>query len=117
MTKVARAAHRRGASTAAEVHLGASAVTGVLRVLSSRVGLCPPPRLPSLSQPDQRQTLLLIRHGEGWHNTGYDHNEDAHLTPRGWAQAAALQQHLMRLQSELNIQVRAARWMPGGRAR
>lgn len=51
------------------------------------------------------QTIYLIRHGEGWHNIGYDHNFDAHLTPRGWAQTAALQQHLAALQPQLDIEV------------
>lgn len=52
------------------------------------------------------QTLYLIRHGEGWHNIGYEQNVDAHLTPRGWAQAAALQQHLAALLPQLGIEVR-----------
>jgi phosphohistidine phosphatase SixA len=51
------------------------------------------------------QTIYLIRHGEGWHNIGYAHNLDAHLTPRGWAQTAAMQQHLQTLQPQLGIEV------------
>lgn len=52
------------------------------------------------------QTIYLIRHGEGFHNVGMDHNLDAHLTPRGWAQTAALNQHLRARQEQLGIQVR-----------
>jgi hypothetical protein len=52
------------------------------------------------------QTIYLIRHGEGFHNIGFADNLDAHLTPRGWAQTAALQQHLQTLQSKLDIQVK-----------
>jgi hypothetical protein len=51
------------------------------------------------------QTIYLIRHGEGYHNVGMDHNLDAHLTPRGWAQTAALNQHLQAHQEQLGIQV------------
>eukprot|EP00878_Enallax_costatus_P032947 GHUV01036302.1.p1 GENE.GHUV01036302.1~~GHUV01036302.1.p1 ORF type:complete len:402 (+),score=101.12 GHUV01036302.1:240-1445(+) len=51
------------------------------------------------------KTVYLIRHGEGWHNIGYDHNLDPHLTPRGWAQTAALQQHLVALQPQLGIEL------------
>lgn len=54
------------------------------------------------------QTVYLIRHGEGFHNVGMDHNLDAHLTPRGWAQTAALNQHLQAHQEQLGIQVRRA---------
>eukprot|EP00879_Flechtneria_rotunda_P014634 GHRR01015293.1.p1 GENE.GHRR01015293.1~~GHRR01015293.1.p1 ORF type:complete len:202 (+),score=57.96 GHRR01015293.1:376-981(+) len=51
------------------------------------------------------KTLYLIRHGEGWHNIGFETNLDPHLTPRGWAQTAALQQHLATLQPKLNIEL------------
>lgn len=50
------------------------------------------------------QTIYLIRHGEGFHNIGYDHNLDAHLTPRGWAQTAVLQQHLTALQEQIGVE-------------
>ncbi|KAK9810253.1 hypothetical protein WJX72_007356 [[Myrmecia] bisecta] len=39
--------------------------------------------------------VFFIRHGEGWHNIGYEDQEDAHLTPFGWAQAAAVKQHMV----------------------
>lgn len=55
--------------------------------------------------PPGTKTVYLIRHGEGFHNIGYDHNLDAHLTPRGWAQTAALQQHLQALQPQLGIEL------------
>lgn len=51
------------------------------------------------------QTVHFIRHGEGFHNVGFDGNLDAHLTPVGWQQAHALNQHMQRLQPPLNIQV------------
>ncbi|KAF6262965.1 histidine phosphatase superfamily [Scenedesmus sp. NREL 46B-D3] len=50
-------------------------------------------------------TVYLIRHGEGWHNIGFEHHVDAHLTPRGWAQTAALQQHLAALQPQLDVEL------------
>ena len=51
------------------------------------------------------QTVHFIRHGEGFHNIGYDGNLDAHLTPFGWAQAHALHDHILSLPVPLNIQV------------
>ena len=52
------------------------------------------------------QTIYLIRHGEGFHNIGWEMNLDAHLTPNGWKQAAALKEHLRKLEPQLGIQVR-----------
>eukprot|EP00775_Hariotina_reticulata_P007788 gene7788-7986_t len=57
------------------------------------------------SSKQSRKTIYLIRHGEGWHNVGYANNLDPHLTPRGWAQTAALQQHLSSLQDKLDIEL------------
>lgn len=51
------------------------------------------------------QTVHFIRHGEGFHNIGYDGNLDAHLTPFGWTQAHALNDHLQSLQRPTDIQV------------
>ncbi|BDA46810.1 Phosphoglycerate mutase-like protein [Coccomyxa sp. Obi] len=51
------------------------------------------------------KVVHFIRHGEGFHNIGYEGNLDAHLTPFGWHQAAALQQHIKALQPPLDIQV------------
>jgi len=51
------------------------------------------------------QTVYLIRHGEGFHNIGWEHNLDAHLTPNGWKQAAALKEHLRKLEPQLSIEV------------
>ena len=51
------------------------------------------------------KTLYLIRHGEGYHNFFGERDRemyksekffDAHLDPKGWAQCAALRQHLER---------------------
>ncbi|CAL8471428.1 g10970 [Coccomyxa elongata] len=51
------------------------------------------------------KVVHFIRHGEGFHNIGYEGNLDAHLTPFGWHQAAALQQHIKALQPPLDIEV------------
>ena len=51
------------------------------------------------------QTVHFIRHGEGFHNIGYDGNLDAHLTPFGWNQAHALNGHIQTLRRPLEIQV------------
>ena len=51
------------------------------------------------------QTVHFIRHGEGFHNIGFDDNLDAHLTPFGWTQAHALNDHLQALQRPPDIQV------------
>jgi hypothetical protein len=51
------------------------------------------------------QVVHFIRHGEGFHNIGYEGNLDAHLTPFGWHQAEALKQHIKALQPPLDIQV------------
>ena len=51
------------------------------------------------------KTIHFIRHGEGFHNIGYEQNVDAHLTPYGWHQAAALGEHIRSLQPPLNIEV------------
>ena len=52
------------------------------------------------------QVVHFIRHGEGFHNIGYESNLDPHLTEFGWQQAAALKQHLKTLEQPLNVQVR-----------
>ena len=52
------------------------------------------------------KTVHFIRHGEGFHNIGYEGNVDAHLTPYGWHQAAALGEHIRSLQPPLNLEVR-----------
>ena len=52
------------------------------------------------------QTVHFIRHGEGWHNIGWEDNLDAHLTDHGWRQAAALGEHIRRQQPPLDIQAR-----------
>ena len=54
---------------------------------------------------DMLQTVHFIRHGEGFHNIGFDGNLDAHLTPTGWEQAHALNRHIRQLQPPLDIQV------------
>ena len=51
------------------------------------------------------QTVHFIRHGEGFHNIGYDGNLDAHLTPFGWTQAHALNNHIQTVQRPPDIQV------------
>lgn len=51
------------------------------------------------------KTIHFIRHGEGFHNIGYEQNVDAHLTPYGWHQAAALGEHIRSLRPPLNIEV------------
>ena len=50
------------------------------------------------------KTLHFIRHGEGWHNVGLA-NMDAHLTPRGWAQAHALGRHMQDHDVTRNVQL------------
>ena len=58
---------------------------------------------------DMLQTVHFIRHGEGFHNIGFDGNEDAHLTPFGWSQAHALHDHIQHnLRRPLDIQVQHA---------
>ena len=52
------------------------------------------------------QTVHFIRHAEGFHNIGWEQNTDAHLTPRGWAQTAALRRHIRELSPPLDVQVR-----------
>lgn len=52
-----------------------------------------------------KQRIYFIRHGEGFHNIGYEGNLDAHLTPYGWHQAEALGQHIRNQQPPLGIQV------------
>ena len=52
------------------------------------------------------QTVFFVRHAEGWHNVGFESNQDSHLTPYGWEQGAALRKHIMALQPPLNLQVR-----------
>ncbi|KAK9839328.1 hypothetical protein WJX81_008390 [Elliptochloris bilobata] len=51
------------------------------------------------------KTVHFIRHAEGFHNVGWEQNDDAHLTGRGWAQTAALRRHLQELTLPLNVQV------------
>lgn len=51
------------------------------------------------------QTVHFIRHAEGFHNIGWEQNTDAHLTPRGWAQTAALRRHIRELSPPLDVQV------------
>lgn len=60
---------------------------------------------PQLVPLGRAKTVYLIRHGEGWHNIGWEGNLDAHLTPNGWKQAAALKDHLRKLEPQLGIQV------------
>jgi len=50
------------------------------------------------------QTIHFIRHAEGFHNIGWEQNDDAHLTSRGWQQAAALRRHVSSLALPLNVQ-------------
>ena len=52
------------------------------------------------------QVVHFIRHGEGYHNIGYEQNLDAHLTPFGWHQAAALGEHIRKQQPPLDVQVK-----------
>lgn len=55
------------------------------------------------------QTVHFIRHAEGFHNIGWEDNTDAHLTIRGWQQAAALQHHInATLKPPLDVEVRCA---------
>ena len=49
--------------------------------------------------------MHFIRHAEGFHNIGWEQNTDAHLTPRGWAQTAALRRHIRELSPPLDVQV------------
>ncbi|KAL3158693.1 hypothetical protein ABBQ32_011434 [Trebouxia sp. C0010 RCD-2024] len=51
------------------------------------------------------KTVHFIRHGEGFHNIGFDANVDAHLTPFGWTQAHALNHHLQTLSRPPEIQL------------
>ena len=51
------------------------------------------------------QTVHFIRHGEGFHNIGFGGNLDAHLTPFGWTQAHALNEHIHTVCRPLEIQV------------
>ncbi|DBA66795.1 TPA: hypothetical protein ACH3X2_001936 [Trebouxia sp. C0005] len=51
------------------------------------------------------KTVHFIRHGEGFHNIGFDGNEDAHLTPFGWSQAHGLHDHIQSLPTALGIQL------------
>ncbi len=51
----------------------------------------------------------FIRHGEGFHNIGWEDNLDAHLTDFGWQQAAALGAHIRAQQPPLDIQARMLR--------
>lgn len=60
--------------------------------------------LLSLMPVCHTKTLHFIRHGEGWHNVGLA-NMDAHLTPRGWAQAHALGRHMQEHVITRNVQL------------
>ncbi|KAL3135524.1 hypothetical protein ABBQ38_006004 [Trebouxia sp. C0009 RCD-2024] len=51
------------------------------------------------------KTVHFIRHGEGFHNIGFDANVDAHLTQFGWTQAHALNHHLQTLGRPPDIQL------------
>ncbi|KAL0044729.1 hypothetical protein WJX82_007205 [Trebouxia sp. C0006] len=51
------------------------------------------------------KTVHFIRHGEGFHNIGFDGNEDAHLTPFGWSQAHGLHDHIQSLPTALGVQL------------
>eukprot|EP00891_Asterochloris_glomerata_P008881 jgi/Astpho2/8881/e_gw1.00129.54.1_t len=51
------------------------------------------------------QVIHWIRHGEGWHNIGYENSEDAHLTPLGWQQTNGLRQHIAAQSPALNIEL------------
>lgn len=62
------------------------------------------------------QTVHFIRHGEGFHNIGFDGNEDAHLTPFGWSQAHGLHDHIQSLPTALGVQVRCLLISPSSRA-
>lgn len=61
--------------------------------------------VPQLVPLIRTKTIHLIRHGEGYHNIGMEGNLDAHLTPTGWKQAAALKAHIQKLEPQLGIQV------------
>lgn len=50
------------------------------------------------------KTVHFIRHGEGYHNIGFA-NHDAHITEKGWQQASALRQHLIRNNIYQNVQL------------
>jgi broad specificity phosphatase PhoE len=47
-----------------------------------------------------------VRHGEGYHNIGFESLEDTHLTANGWSQAAKLQKHINHLKKPLDLDVR-----------
>ncbi len=59
---------------------------------------------------------LCYRANCGFHNIGFDGNEDAHLTPCGWSQAHGLHDHIQSLPTALGIQVRCLLISPSSRA-
>jgi len=50
------------------------------------------------------KTIHFIRHGEGWHNVGIA-NPDAAMTTRGWAQAHALGNHMLRFDATRQVRL------------
>lgn len=44
--------------------------------------------------PQYMQDIYFVRHAQGYHNVGREHQCDAHLTAKGWRQTAALHQYL-----------------------
>jgi broad specificity phosphatase PhoE len=48
------------------------------------------------------QVVHFVRHGEGFHNVGFDELEDSPLTHKGWADAEALRAHLDTLEATGN---------------
>ncbi|KAK9863081.1 hypothetical protein WJX84_008016 [Apatococcus fuscideae] len=66
--------------------------------------MAPNPRL-LLTPLRHTKVIHFIRHGEGYHNIGYEGLHDPHLTQLGWDQAHTLQKHLASIQPPLNIEV------------
>jgi len=56
------------------------------------------------SNDDSRfKVVHFVRHGEGYHNIGFESLEDTHLTANGWSQAAKLQKHINHLKKPLDL--------------
>jgi phosphohistidine phosphatase SixA len=60
--------------------------------------------LLSLMPVANTKTLHFIRHGEGFHNIGYQ-TLDSHLTEKGWEQAHALGTHMAAFPSTSGVQL------------
>ncbi|GAQ86948.1 hypothetical protein KFL_003220100 [Klebsormidium nitens] len=59
----------------------------------------------ALDDEKRFKVVHFVRHGEGYHNIGFESLEDTHLTANGWSQAGKLQKHLNNLPKPLDLEV------------